>query len=526
VVYLLGLAAGSAVGGRWVERLRRPARAFGLIEIALGSSAALSVAAFGLVLPISTAMGGWPGWSGHASRVLTGAAVVMALPTFLMGLLFPVAGRLHAEAGNGVGRRIGSIYAVNTAGAVLGAFAASHLLLPALGSQGAMWLLAALNLGVGGVVLVLDRAGSPRGVALRAVVLAAPVAIVWAALPPTFLIERFRTDPRARLIHADEGAAGTVTVHEYPDDLRVLRVNGAGEVPTDRPSIRVFRLLGTLPLVVHDDPQEILVIAFGGGITLAAVEAQQPARIDCVELVPQVLGAAPLFERFNGGVFRRVDDGRIQLIFDDGRNHVLRTERHYDVIISDSTHPATADSWVLYTEEFYRLSRERLRPGGIFAQWLPIHGLTVDDYRMILRTFRVAFPHATLWTTRGYSVLLGTPEPLSIDYRRVVARLGGEAVRGPLAEVGLDRAAAFLATLALDAPGFGRFAGEGPTNTDDRPYIGFGDRQRAGTGSGRHIVAALHPHLVSSAALRIEGADVAAREAIAHEFAARRAAPP
>lgn len=525
VVYLLGLAAGGAVGGRWVDRLQRPASAFGLLEIALGSAAVLSVAAFGLVLPIASALGGLPGWSGHATRLLAAAAVVMALPTFLMGLLFPVAGRLHAAAGVGVGRRIGSIYAVNTAGAVLGAFASSHLLLPTLGSQRTMWLLAALNIGVGAVVLALTRDVSPGRVALRAGVLAAPAVIVCATLPSTFLIEQFRTDPRARLIHADEGAAGTVTVHEYPDDMRVLRVNGAGEVPTDRPSIRVFRLLGTLPLVVHPDPQEVLVIAFGGGITLAAVEAQAPRRIDCVELVPQVLGAAPYFDGYNNGVFRRVGAGRIRLLFDDGRNHVLRTERRYDVIISDSTHPATADSWVLYTEEFYRLSRERLLPGGVFAQWLPIHGLTLDDYRMILRTFRVAFPDATLWTTRGYSVLLGTTAPLSIDYGRLVARLAGDGVQVPLAAVNLDRPAAFLATLALDAPTFARFAGSGPTNTDDRPYLGFGDRQRAGAGSGQHIVVALRPFLVPSTALRIDGADAAALDAIAREFAARREAP-
>ena len=148
---------------------------------------------------------------------------------------------------------------------------------------------------------------------------------------------------------------------------RLLQVNGAGEVPTDPNSIRVFRLLGTLPLALHPSPDDVLVVAYGGGITLSAVAAQHPSRIDCAEIVPAVVDASPLFERWNGGLAARLDEAGVRLVFDDGRNHVLRTTRRYDVIISDSTHPATADSWVLYTREFYRLCRERLNDGGMMA---------------------------------------------------------------------------------------------------------------------------------------------------------------
>jgi spermidine synthase len=239
---------------------------------------------------------------------------------------------------------------------------------------------------------------------------------------------------------------------------------------------------------LHPDPQEVLVIAFGGGITLASVEKHRPSRLDCVEVVPGVFEAARFFDEYNDGVYERLDSGGINVIVDDGRNHVLRTERLYDVIISDSTHPATADSWVLYTEQFYRLCRERLGAGGYFAQWLPLHGLGDDDYRMIVRTFRSVFPHASLWLTTDYSILLGTPGELRIDVGDLEERLQRPGVGDSLRTVDLGDAVSFLSTLALGERAIEAYAGSGPVNTDDRPYISF-------TRGGRPAMASLLPHI-------------------------------
>lgn len=522
VVYLFGLGAGGLVGARRADRWARPATAFGLLELALGLTGVLSIAAFALVPHIDAALGDLAGWSGHLVRLVAAACVVMALPTFLMGLLFPVAGRLAAERRGTLGRRIGGIYAANTAGSILGALAAGFVLVPRLGSQRTLLLFAALNLAAGAAVLLAAR---PRARApLRAAVaLGAATVLLAALLPGEFVVARFAAVPGSTLAYSHEGVAGTVTVHDRPGGLRVLQVNGAGEVPDDWESLRVFRLLGTLPLAAHPDPDEILVIAFGGGITLSAVEDQDPSVIDVAELVPGVVEASTLLAAHNDRVFERAPGDRIRLIFEDGRNHVMRTRRSYDVILSDSTHPATADSWVLYTAEFYGSARERLESDGIFSQWLPVHGLTVDDFRMILRTFGTVFDHPSLWYTRGYTILLATPRPLRISPAHVRPALGRPDARDPLAEVDLDDPAAFLATLALEEHGFAAFAGAGPINTDDRPYVGFRDRNRAGLG-GLQTLAALGPYLVDANGDWLVGASPAFRARLARRFAARNAA--
>jgi spermidine synthase len=489
IAFLFGLAAGGAVGARLADRWKALLAVFALIELLLGLFGMASIAVFGGVPQLQQALGGLPSWWGHAVKLLVISFGIMLVPTFLMGLLFPIVGRLRTPDLGSLGKRIGDIYAVNTAGAIFGAFAAGFILIPFLGTQVSIQLLASINIALGLVVLLMNPAVRPRPKAGILTAMALPVLLLAILLPPDHMKAIFqRSQPRSSLLFCNEQAGGTVAVYQFPNGDRVLRVNGAGEVPTDHASIQTFRLLGNLPLLLHPAPQEVLVIAFGGGITLASVEKHRPGRIDCVEVVPGVFEAARFFARYNDRVHERLDSGDINIIVDDGRNHVLRTEQLYDVIISDSTHPATADSWVLYTEEFYRLCRERLSTGGYFAQWLPLHGLGVDDYKMILRTFQRVFPHASLWLTTDYSILLGTPEELLIDVARMKEGLRRTEVEAALREVDLDDPVSFLSTLALGETAISEYAGSGPVNTDDRPYISF-------TRGGRPAMLSLIPHL-------------------------------
>lgn len=495
IVFLFGLAAGGAVAAHFVDRWKRLLPAFGAAELLLGLYGLASVAVFRTIPDIGRVLGPVYSFWGHIARLLAVACVAMLFPTFLMGILFPIAGKLYVRALDTVGRRVGGIYAANTTGAILGAFAAGFVWIPLLGSQWSIQLLAWINIAIGVVVLLLDPA-MRRGT--RAAVLSAvaiPALVLTLLFPSGFLIDLFRTRAARDLLFHDEGAAGTVTVLEFENGSRLLRVNGAGEVPTDHASIQIFRLLGSLPLLVHPAPEDVLVIAFGGGVTLASVELQRPRHIDCVEVVPGVVGAAEYFSSYNNRVFERLDGERIELIADDGRNHVLRTPKTYDVIISDSTHPRTADSWVLYTRDFYELCKRRLNSGGYIAQWVPVHGLTADDYRMIVRTFRSVFPHCSVWSNTQYTVLLGAPGPLRIAFDRLEERLGSGPAKAGLDEVNLGDPISLLAALALDEAAVPVYAGEGPINTDNRAYINFGDRLRSHATGGIAVLMSLVPHL-------------------------------
>jgi spermidine synthase len=523
ISFLLGLALGGGVGARWADRWRALPAMFGGIELLLGLFGLASIAALAALPALAAFAGPAPTWLGHVLRLFVSCLAIMLAPTFLMGLLFPVAARTYVRELASLGGSVGRVYAANTAGAIGGAFFTGFVLVPLVGTQGAVTVLAAVNIGVG--LAVLAVAPAPRGRAKLALVggIVLPALLLVLALPARHLAEVLRrSEPGGELLFWDEGTAGTVTVFGFPDGGRLLKVNGAGEVPTDLDSIRTFRLLGSLPMLLHPAPRDVVVIAFGGGITLSTVELYRPQHLDCVELAPGVFEGARLFAKYNFDLGARLDRPPLELIVDDGRNHLLRSSKRYDVIISDATHPATADSWLLYTREFYELCRRRLESGGMVAQWLPLHGLTSDDHRMIVRTFAGVFPHATLWLTRGYTVMLGTTEPLVIDEAEVARRVEDPDVRGALGEVDLGDATSLLGALALDARAVASYAGAGAINTDNRPHIGFGDRTRAGMTAGVQALAGLAPQLVEWLPADVLRASPEQQERLARRLLARK----
>ena len=500
IAFLFGLALGGAIAARFVGRWPDLLIAFGVVEILLGLFGHISIGAFGVSTHFIPYLSALTSWTGYLFTTATLVFSIALIPTCLFGLLFPLVGQLNATHLRTLGTKIGKVYAVNSLGSIGGAFGAGFLLIPLLGTERAVQALAWTNIALGAVLLLAHPNASSRfklpaiGLPVGAVLL-----LTW-AMPSNFFIALFtNTEKDSELVYYREGTAGTVTVQQMSHGNRILKVNGMGEVPTDHASIKIFRLLGNLPMILHSDPRQVLVIAFGGGITLNSVLLHQPERVDCVEVVPGVVEAADFFARYNNYVFNRVGTDRLRLIRGDGRNHVMRTPERYDIIIADATHPGTADSWVLYTEEFYQLCRQRLKKEGFIAQWIPLHGLAVADYEMLLRTFRAVFPHATLWLTDKYSIVLGANQPQHIDFELLAQRLSAAALQESLQEVELADPVSFAGTLALDECAFADYAGSGPLNTDDRPYISFTDRRRKDTGAGLPALSSLLPHLVVEA---------------------------
>jgi spermidine synthase len=130
-----------------------------------------------------------------------------------------------------------------------------------------------------------------------------------------------------------------------------------------------------------------------------------------VDLSREMMEAAELYSRENYDVLR---SPRLNLHVEDARNFLLKSDEPYDIITTDATHPVNASSWALFTREFYELVREQLAPGGVFMQWVPIHGLEDEDYRTILRTAREVFPEMTVWSTGApHSYIVATVEPMT-----------------------------------------------------------------------------------------------------------------
>ena len=473
--FLIGLALGGFVASRFLDGWRDLLTLFGGIQISIGMFGLLSVPLFTALPGVIQAAKGARTWIGFEGGVFAVAVLFMLHSTMLMGATFPLVGRIHARRLARLGRGIGDVNAINSLGAIGGSFATGFFLIPSVGAEWSTKILAGLNLLVGTAAIGCHPAldAGTRGKAIAAV--AAVVAALLFLSPRDVLQELSRANLAAsRLVFYEEGAAGVVTVSQADDGFRKLMVNGGGQVPSDYSSVQMFRLLGHLPLLLHPDPRDVLVVAFGGGIALGSVAQHPLRRIDCVEIVPEVLNAArEHFAEFNHHVLDSLEAANVRITIDDGRNFLFTHDGKYDVITGDATHPTTTDSWVLYTREFYQLCKNRLAADGIMAQWLPLHGLTVDNYKTILRTFQSVFPHASLWLTNDYTLILGTQQKLRLDWQLLEKSLGDAKVRRSLEGVDLGDPYTLLSCFLLDERGLAEYVGDGPVNTDDHPLISF-----------------------------------------------------
>jgi len=481
IAFLLGIAIGSFICSRVLDSKRDLLTLFGMMEVLIGVMGIGSVLLFVSMAELVGFVRSSSEWWHHRVGLFAIAFVIMLVPTLLMGALLPLVGRMNTKRLSLLGRGIGDIYAVNSLGAIGGAFATGFILIPAIGTVGTFQALGALNLIIGAAVLLLHPGSSITG---RLKITAAIVAVVTSLmlLTPADLLRRL-SEPASsdsELLFFSEGREGVVTVSgRRGDDYRNMRFNGGGQVPTDYGAFQLFRLLGHLPLLLHEDPQDVLVIALGGGIALGSVAQHELESVVCVEMVPDIIeGARQEFGPFNHDVLETLEgSSHISLVVDDGRNYLLSSPRRYDVITGDATHPTSTDSWVLYTADFYELCKSRLTEAGIFVQWLPFHGLHVDDYKTVLRTFQQVFEHASLWRTNNFAIMVGTVGQLSLDVAAIDERLRRERVSESLAAADLGSTLDVLSCFFMDETSLDAYVGEGAVNTDDHPHLSFAGKR-------------------------------------------------
>ncbi len=377
--FLIALALGAALAPRW--RARR-------------WSLGVSFIAAALLVVIATPLIGqfdsidWfqsAGGLRQFSRLLIGLLVI-APPILFVGISLPT---LLDEANNP--RDWAQLYASNTFGAVFGANLAAWVLLPAIGPS-------ATATAAGGLLMIaaMRQIAGWRNRATLACLFAAFVGAVRLA---------DRGD-ETEVIGASRSIAGpkkTIALRHGPDASisvvgfeggKALLINGfftTAEVSD--PRSRYLDAIGRVPMLLHPNPEQALVICFGTGQTAHAVRDEGPLELDLADLNGAVFDMAVHFDA-NHGVLA---DPRVSRHVMDGRAWLRRSETLYDVVTLEPMPPFFSGSNALYSREFYELVRDRLAPGGILAQWFPLHLMSPDQAKSVATTFQDVFPDAILW---------------------------------------------------------------------------------------------------------------------------------
>jgi spermidine synthase len=489
LAFLIGIAGGSALySALWGTRRATPTT-FAALQGALALAVTAIVLLFEQMPVFFLTVLGAAGSPAMLPYVQVLVSVCALLPsTLLIGATFPCAVAVVAHDPRRVGKDVGDIYAVNTVGAIVGVALVGFALIPLFGVHAAIKIGIVVNLAVAAALLTAPpRARIAGGAAAGALIAAALIIFVppWdqrvmasgpAIYAPSFIGETSAGGigallRKAPVIFYRDGPSATVTVEKEGEDLS-LRSNGKVEASTLPADMPTQLMLAHLPLLIHPDPKEVLVIGLGSGITVGAAAHHAVRQIEVIEIEPAMVEAARLFARANGDV---LDNPRVRITIADGRNFLRTRSARYDVIISEPSNPWIGGLASLFSVEFFDLARQRLNPGGLVAQWLQGYNLLPEDMQMVVRTFRSVFPSTTVWkSTTGDYVLIGRPEPAPLDLHRLRARYeSSEAVRNDLATIGIRSWAGILGYFMLDEAGAARLAADGELNTDDRLPLEF-----------------------------------------------------
>jgi len=501
IAFITGISLGSAIISRF--RVSRPLWVFAISQL-LVVVALLAITPFVSRLPYLIGLlrielqDAHFGFEFYQLGKVVLCLVVLLLPTTLLGFCFPLVAQIQARRSPDIGYRVGSTYAWNTVGNVLGAVITSLVLLPGLGLLNAFHFNLGLNLAAGLIVLLL-ASGITR--ARRLVVALAITGFVvfylaqgfnWLdpinlaanhlrmrSVPDTFASaadqalhpassfdswkRRYMVDPsKAQTFYFEEDAQTTVLGINHGRTI-YLYVNGkpdagtAGDLPTQL-------LLAHLPMFLLPDAREVLVIGHGSGITSGSVTRHPVEQVDIVEISPGVLNADSIFSKHN---YQVLEDPRVDAHIDDAQSYLRTAPDRYDLIISEPSNPWVAGISGLFTREFFKEMSSKLNPGGLALIWFHTYEQSDEGVNLVMRTIESVFPHAIVGRSPNYAniIVIASNDPIKPDFEAMEDRFDQPSVRNDLARMGVPNLASLLFLYTLESEGLHNVLPEGPLNT-------------------------------------------------------------
>ena len=480
-VFLAGLGMGSSAGSLLSRRMARPTLALGICQLLLTAAIAWAAYTIAVWLPYWPArpLGMRTPWFTFETDLMRCLWAIFP-SACLWGASFPLALAALASADEDAGRMVGSAYAANTIGAIVGTLGFSLLTVPWIGTRDSERLLLELS-AVSGLLMLAAAYWPLRNKASLAAMLGSAAAaglLAWwvPGVPPAFIAygRRMATSAsRSNIIYVGEGLNSSIAISDWDDGALQFHVSGKVEASTEPFDMRLQRMLGHLPALFHREPRTVLVVGFGAGVTAGCFTIHPGIRriviCEMEPLVPRV--ATVYFRRENYNV---LNDQRVQVVYDDARHYILTSAEKFDVITSDPIHPWVKGSATLYSREYFAMVKQHLNPGGIVTQWVPLYESDPATVKSEIATFFDAFPNGTIWGNEnkagGYDlVLLGQIGSGQIDLDELAGRLSSPAyaeVSLSLYEAGFRSMTGVLATYAGRAADLGTWLAGAEINRD------------------------------------------------------------
>lgn len=497
-LFLVGLAIGAWIIAR-KDRSSRLRSTIMVVEVLSALSLLLSLFVLneipsllinlGLRLKIAS-------WVGLLALQILSATLLILVPAVLMGMVMPLVLVWASSERKRAVARVGRSYAINTVGAIAGAFITGFILIPKASTRFTLLFAATCCLIVAGVAYrpvssridpALKRSlavGSSFAFIIALFIVAPRMNLADLSIGAYDSLVRVIAQTREGVQEGDttagpnvhellmyrEGPTATVSVRRDRDTVS-MAINGRTNASDSIYDMPTQVMLGQLPLLIAPRIDNGLIIGYATGVTVGAMLQSPIQSVTCVELEPGTIAGSEFFNHINN---RPLDDPRTQLIIDDARTFLRVTPNRYDIIVSEPSHPWVPGVANLFTQEFFELGRERLNDDGIWVQWVQIYQLSTESLRSVLATYQKVFPHVLVFRVGGLNtgkdlLLIGSSRPLNLD--RLPERFADQRIAAELARVDLQSEADVRGWFVCDESKLGPAVAGAKINTDDNMHI-------------------------------------------------------
>jgi spermidine synthase len=481
-VYLLGNVIGAWIGSRLSRKLRTPALGASICLLLLGACGLffmpwlvhwltpLFAWSKSLLLPMSQQT-----WLWVAGRPLLYSCVLFLLPAIIMGIGFPLALSAWNRYTPHAGRTTGSVYGINTIGAIAGGIFTGFILIPWCGAQKSIVALgmAGIILGAGGIQAFCAPGARVKRLAYGVAALA--LVVCGFLLPSDLFTKKIVAIPGLETVAVCEGATATVSVTRRPQDGAMELTSDGLRIAGDDIHRSAQQILGNIGVLLHPKAERVLSVGFGSGETVKCLSRYPLQKIDCVEIAPELIDLATRYFRHINRVGR--SDATVSIIAMDAYNFLHVTDRTYDVIVNDANLPSHSGCAPLFTKEHFRNCANRLNPRGLFITKLPLADLSESTFNSILGTFRESFPHVTLWfpVTRPYIFfyLIGSREEILFSPASIDAMLAADTVRAASEFLRYRTSHDVLSCYIADEKDLSRSLTSYRPNSNNKPFVEF-----------------------------------------------------
>jgi spermidine synthase len=517
--FIIGLAIGNIIFGRLADRVKGVFRLLIITQVcaaflALLVSQFLGNSQFFFSKLIYTFQGDF------GEKILVQSVVlffVLVGPTIFLGATFPLVNRIYAKSLPEIGKTVGRAYAANTVGAIFGSFVAGFILIPLMGKENGLRIVLGLQVFVSVMAmsyLIVKSEGRVREFVTGLITLL--LALIFLFNFPSWdhnilsrgwyyrfesLQQYFSTTSwlnalkkvppelaqsvaGSEVVFYGDGIGGFTTVVKSVNPIGTANYYLVNSGKTDATS-HADRLTQTLsahiPLLFHPNPEKVMVLGLASGMTAGEALLYPIKQLDVLEINDQVIKAAEFFNPWNNNC---LTNPRTRIIVQDGRNHLELTSEKYDVIISEPSNPWMAGLANLFTFDYFKTVKSRLKKDGIFIQWTNAYDMDWDSFSMVGRTFAEVFPDGLLVKTISSSdfLLVGFSGKKALDlhtaYKNIVYARQSKNITLR------DPRVIFDLILTEDLKGF---FGKGPLHTDNWPHLEFAAPKNIGGGGNWSI---------------------------------------